>query len=156
MTEVAFHFNAPDKWAYACRLLRKAVAARANVLVVVPVAQIDVLDDLLWTFAPLEFVAHCRQDSPPDVRRSSPVQLATTLDSLDALAPRDVLLNLTDAVCNGFDLFKRVIEVVSLDEADRQYSRQRWKHYAELGITLVRHDLKFKPADSESALAMGT
>ena len=22
MTEVAFHFNAPDKWAYACRLLR--------------------------------------------------------------------------------------------------------------------------------------
>ena len=24
MTEIAFHFNAPDKLAYACRLLRKA------------------------------------------------------------------------------------------------------------------------------------
>ena len=26
MTEVDFHFNAPDKLGYACRLLRKAVA----------------------------------------------------------------------------------------------------------------------------------
>ena len=30
MTEVAFHFNAPDKQAYACRLLRKAVAGGAR------------------------------------------------------------------------------------------------------------------------------
>ena len=28
MTEVAFHFNAPDKLGYACRLLRKAVGQR--------------------------------------------------------------------------------------------------------------------------------
>ena len=31
MTEIAFHFNAPDKLAYACRLLRKAVASGARV-----------------------------------------------------------------------------------------------------------------------------
>ena len=36
MTEIAFHFNAPDKVAYACRLLRKAVAVNAKVVVVVP------------------------------------------------------------------------------------------------------------------------
>ena len=30
MTEVAFHFNAPDKLGYACRLLRKAVATGAR------------------------------------------------------------------------------------------------------------------------------
>ena len=29
MTEVTFHFNVPEKTAYACRLLRKAWAARA-------------------------------------------------------------------------------------------------------------------------------
>ena len=33
MTEVAFHFNAPDKVAYACRLLRKAVGSGARVVV---------------------------------------------------------------------------------------------------------------------------
>ena len=33
MTEVAFHFNATDKLEYACRLLRKAVANSAQVVV---------------------------------------------------------------------------------------------------------------------------
>ena len=30
MTEVAFHFNVPDKLVYTCRLLRKACRARAR------------------------------------------------------------------------------------------------------------------------------
>ena len=33
MTEVAFHFNAPDPVAYACRLLRKAVSNGARMVV---------------------------------------------------------------------------------------------------------------------------
>jgi hypothetical protein len=32
MTEIAFHFNAPDKLDYACRLLRKAVGRRPVVV----------------------------------------------------------------------------------------------------------------------------
>ena len=36
MTEVTFHFNAPDKLGYACRLLRKAVGKGANVIVTLP------------------------------------------------------------------------------------------------------------------------
>ena len=58
MTEIAFHFNAPDKVAYACRLLRKAVAANAKVVVVVPQEQMAQLDESLWTFSHLEFLAH--------------------------------------------------------------------------------------------------
>ena len=54
MTEVAFHFNAPDKWAYACRLLRKASHAGARVVVMVQPEDLPHLDSLLWTFAPLE------------------------------------------------------------------------------------------------------
>ena len=45
---------------------------------------------------------------------------------------------------NGFDAFTRVIDVVSLDEADRQLARQRWKRYTELGFDLVRHDLNLR------------
>ena len=33
MTEVAFHFNVPQKSGYACRLLRKATAGGARVVV---------------------------------------------------------------------------------------------------------------------------
>ena len=30
MTEIAFHFNVPDKLAYSCRLLRKAYLSGAR------------------------------------------------------------------------------------------------------------------------------
>ena len=144
MTEIAFHFNAPDKVAYACRLLRKAVVANAKVVVVVPEAQMVHLDESLWTFSQLEFLAHCRMDSPQALRQASPVHLACDLNAMDALTPRDVLLNLGDKVCAGFEQFARVIEVVTLDEADRQFARSRWKQYTDQGFAIIRHDLKLK------------
>jgi len=144
MTEIAFHFNAPDKVAYACRLLRKAVAANAKVLVLVPQEKMAQLDESLWTFSQLEFLAHCVMDSPQALRQASPVHLATNLDAMDAFTPRDVLLNLSDTVCVGFEQFVRVIEVVTLDDADRQHARSRWKQYTDQGFDIVRHDLKLK------------
>ena len=33
MTEITFHFNAPDKMDYACRFLRKAYNLQARVMV---------------------------------------------------------------------------------------------------------------------------
>jgi DNA polymerase-3 subunit chi len=144
MAEIAFHFNAPDKVAYACRLLRKAVASGAKVLVVVPAEQMDHLDQSLWTFSQLEFLPHCRIHSPQALRQASPVHLATTLDAMDNLSPRDVLLNLGDRVCAGFEQFARVIEVVTLEDADRQHARSRWKQYTDQGFDIVRHDLKLK------------
>ena len=144
MTEIAFHFNAPDKVAYACRLLRKAVAANAKVVVVAPKEQIAHLDECLWTFSQLEFLAHCRMDSPQALRQASRVHLASELNAMDALTPRDVLLNLGDKVCAGFEQFARLIEVVTLDDADRQHARSRWKQYTEQGFDIVRHDLKLK------------
>ena len=144
MTEIAFHFNAPDRVAYACRLLRKAVAANAKVVVVVPQEKMAQLDESLWTFSQLEFLAHCRMDSPQALRQASPVHLASTLDAMDDLTPRDVLLNLGDKVCAGFEQFARVIEVVTLDDTDRQHARSRWKQYTHQGFDIVRHDLKLK------------
>ena len=144
MVEIAFHFNAPDKVAYACRLLRKAVASGAKVVVIVPADQMTHLDESLWTFSQLEFLAHCRIDSPQSLRHASPVHLATSLEAMDNLTPRDVLLNLGQTVCAGFEQFARVIEVVTLDDADRQQARLRWKHYTEQGFDILRHDLKLK------------
>ena len=48
MSEVAFHFNAPDKLAYACRLLRKAVGSGARAVVLA-----DARPN--WNFEPIEF-----------------------------------------------------------------------------------------------------
>lgn len=142
MTEVAFHFNAPDKLAYACRLLRKAVASGARAVVLASADEIAKLDSLLWTFSALEFLPHCHAQSEPELLAHSPVVLAADLRA--DFPHREVMVNIGQAWPDGFDAFKRVIEVVSLDEADRQLARQRWKRYTELGYTLVRHDLSLR------------
>lgn len=138
MTEIAFHFNAPDKVAYACRLLRKAAGTGAKVVVTGESGLLGELDVALWTFAPLEFLPHCRDPgAPPAVLAASPVVLT---EAVRGAPHHQVLVNLGVAVPEGFEAFERLIEVVTQDEADRAQARQRWKHYAARGYAITRHD----------------
>lgn len=139
MTEVTFHFNAPDKIGHACRLLRKAVASGARVAVTGEERLLRELDTALWTFSPLEFVAHCMEPgSTAPVLAASPVVLAQS----PRMSPhQQVLVNLGGNVPDGFERFERLIEVVTVDDEDRQQGRQRWKHYADRGYAITRHDL---------------
>lgn len=141
MTEIAFHFNAPDRVAYACRLLRKAVSSGAKLVVTGLPDTLQQLDAALWTFSPADFVPHCYLESDASVIAASPVIL---VESIQEVPHQQVLLNLGYAVPNGFERFKRVIEVVGLDEEDRQLARKRWKHYKDLGHPITRHDLHLK------------
>jgi len=142
MTEVAFHFNAPDKVAYACRLLRKALGGGARLVVLGDDETLGLLDRALWNMAPHEFIAHCRQEAPDFVLDASPIVLAPSTESVPH---QQVLLNLGDAVPAGFGRFERLIEVVGRDDAeDRQRARARWKHYADRGYAITRHDLALR------------
>lgn len=143
MTEVAFHFNAPDKQAYACRLLRKAVASGSRVVVTAPADALARLDTLLWTFSQTDFIAHVRAPSDAELLAASPVVLTET-PSEAGLPHRQVLVNLGTDMPGGFEQYERVIEVVSLDEDDRQQARGRWKQYTERGYAIQRHDLNLK------------
>ncbi len=141
MTGIEFHFNAPGKLGYACRLLRKAAGKGAKVVVTGNDDALVELDALLWTFSPLDFVAHCRAGAPAAMLQASPILLAR---SLGEVPHHDVLVNLGDSVPEGFERFERLIEVVAQDEADRAGARQRWKHYASRGYGLQRKDLELK------------
>lgn len=141
MTEVSFHFNAPDKLSYACRLLRKAVGSGARVVVTADGGLLRELDTVLWTFSPLEFIPHCHARADAQVLAASPVVLAEVVHDTPHQA---VLVNLGEAVPEGFERFERLIEVVSLDEQDRQLARRRWKHYADRGYGIQKHDLVLK------------
>lgn len=139
MTEVAFHFNVPDKLAYACRLLRKATGAGSKVVVTGESQQLRTLDTELWTFSALEFIPHCHAASADaQVLSASPVVLA---DTPRGTPHQEVLVNLGEGVPEGFERFERLIEVVSQDDGDRQQARVRWKHYADRGYAIQRHDL---------------
>lgn len=141
MTEIAFHFNAPDRMAYACRLLRKAVGNGAKVVVTAHPETLQQLDAALWTFSTTDFVPHCHLDSDPWVAALSPVILAKSIESVPH---QQVLLNLGPTVPDGFERFERVIELVGMDDEERQLARGRWKKYTDQGHAITRHDLTLK------------
>jgi len=139
MTEIAFHFNVPDKLGYACRLLRKATGAGSRVVVTGEAELLRDLDVQLWTFSALEFIPHCHAASAdPQVLEASAVVLA---DAPRGTPHHDVLVNLGGSVPDGFERFERLIELVSRDDGDRQQARARWKHYADRGYAIKTHDL---------------
>jgi DNA polymerase-3 subunit chi len=146
MTEVAFHFNAPDKLGYACRLLRKGYMRGARLLVLVDEEDRPSLDAMLWTLAPGAFIPHATPADAGHVWARSPIQLAT---GLPVQSGATVLVNLRGDVPEGFDAYARVIEVVTGDDADRQRARQRWKLYKTNGIEPQRHDLQLATPESQ-------
>lgn len=144
MTEVAFHFNAPDKLAYACRFARKVQRSGARLVIAAPMDSLETLDRMLWQLAPQDFVAHCRSDADEELILASPVLLT---DDVRVAPHHEVLLNLHTQVPEGFGRFDRLVEVVSAqDESDRAQARVRWRHYASRGYAISRHDLVLKAA----------
>jgi len=141
MTEVEFHFNAPHKVAYACRLLRKATRSGARVVVTGSSVVLAELDQALWTFSSTDFLAHATGGAHQTVVDASPLLL---LESVLESPYQQVLLQLGEGVPPGFERFERLIEVVSLDEEDRTFARQRWKYYASRGYAIQRKDLELR------------
>lgn len=144
MTDIAFHFGAPDRLLYACRLLRKASGTGARVLVVGDADTLNRLDTGLWSVAATDFVAHCSKNADRSVASRSWVVLADSAKGLHA--GFSVLLNMGEDLPDGFADFNRVIEVVSLDDSDRQGARRRWKEYTAMGYSITRHDVAARSA----------
>ena len=136
MTRIDFHFNAPDKLAYGCRLLRKVVRAGQRAVVIGPPALIADLDEALWTFSPLDFLPHVAAGDP--LASETPILLCTE----PAETPHhEVLVNLGTETPAFFGRFERLIEVVARDDTDRAAARQRWRFYKERGYPMVSFDL---------------
>ena len=142
MTAIAFHFGAPDKVGYVCRLLRKAVGSGAKIWVVGDADVLQQIDSDLWAVSPTDFVVHCFSTAESAVQNQCRVVLSAAAQL--PVVPADVLLNLLDEIPPGFEVFERVIEVVSTDSDDREWARHRWRGYTQLGYKISRHDLTLK------------
>lgn len=140
MTAVAFHFNVPDKLGYTCRLLRKVYRSGKRAVVVGEPAQLDQLNRRLWEFDPQEFIPHVRlkAQAAPERLLATPLWLA---DQARAAPDCEVLVNLGDQAPDGGEAFARLIEIVSMDEADRQSARSRWKQYAAQGWSIEKFEV---------------
>ena len=136
MTEIAFHFNAPDKLHYCSRLLRKVLRTGQRAVVHGEPAAIADLDKLLWTFSALDFIPHVAASDPLAPR--TPVLLCS-----EACDTQDIglLVNLAPSTPAFFSRFERLIEVVGTDDDDRAKARERWRFYKDRGYAVASFDL---------------
>lgn len=141
MTQIEFHFNATDKLAYVCRLLRKGVSQGQRLFVVAEQDVLPRLDRALWAVSPHDFISHCVGMDDALALNHSSVILAAQLQPVPQVK---TAVNLCPLVPSQFDQFERLIEVVSDDPSDRAEARERWKAYTAQGYTLIRRDLNLK------------
>lgn len=148
MTEIAFHFNIPDRIAYVCRLLRKAVGLGNQLVVTAPQDVLRQMDERLWHMGPADFLGHALmpagEAATADVlqqihRHQARIWLVEDASHCER---HDVLVNLMPDVPKGFEQFGKLVEIVSLDDNDRNQARERWRYYQQRGYPIHRHDVQ--------------
>ena len=137
MTRISFLHGAPDRIQSAAHWLQQAWSNRQAVLVYVPDAeQATRLDRMLWTQPALSFLPHCRQDAT--VAGKTPILLT---DRLDAPPHEGCILNLSNELPPTFSRFEHLVEIVSIDDADRLPARERFKFYRDRGYAIESRDI---------------
>ena len=141
MIQIDFYFNAPDKWVYVSRLLRKATAQGKRIGVWCDAESIDALNQSLWQLSATDFVSHCLANEDAQMGGMSSVVIAHDWDFLCNLPKLDVHLNLKLVAPPDLSKVARILEVVGSENDDKTSARERWKHYSQLGCQINRHDL---------------
>lgn len=137
MTRVTFAFNAQDRLDAVCRVAQKRF--RLGQWLTIYSRDADLLERLdahLWTFEEVSFVPHLMADHPQ--ADHTPIVLSSRWPQVPL---RPWLINLDTEVPMPLQGVAHVVEVVGLDERERQSARLRWKIYENAGLPIERHDL---------------
>lgn len=150
MARIDFHSNVADKLEYACRLTRKIWSATPegqpvrNIVIVGEKSDLKKLDDLLWSFSNVDFLPHCFIDD--ESAAETPIVLSESFasPSLADIPHADVMIHLGMRMPADVPAlvvrFPRIVEVVTVNEAERLAGRERYKAYRELGHELHNFD----------------
>jgi DNA polymerase-3 subunit chi len=135
MTRIDFHSKVADKIGYTCRLVRKARTANCQIVIYADDrAQLQALDEALWTFSDRDFLPHVMASDP--LAAQTPIVL--TGDDRE-LPHHDVLINLSATTPTQFAQFTRMLEIVSTDADDASAGRERYRFYQQRGYPLTHH-----------------
>jgi DNA polymerase-3 subunit chi len=151
----------------ACRLAEKAYLASQRALIWhCDRAELETLDELLWTFADGSFVPHewltsnglpgISSRGTDDSRAPVPEHSPQARELAEISAPAPVLLSAGTAPAAACDfvvnlapdlppflhLTRRVAEIIDGDEGRRRAGRARFKAYRELGVEPSTHTLR--------------
>lgn len=124
-------------WLFACRLLEKAYLRGHRVFVYCDDEHTaHHLDELLWTFKDDSFVPHNLQGEGPEPPPA--IQIGYQDE------PRhynDILLNLATSIPPFFKRFQRILEIVRDNDDAKTISRQHYREYRQLGLTINTHQV---------------
>jgi DNA polymerase-3 subunit chi len=150
MARIDFHSNVSDKLEYVCRLTRKIWSATQegqavrNIVIVGEKADLKKLDELLWIFSSTDFLPHCFIED--EMAIETPIVLTDNFSSsaLNTIPHADVLIHIGMRMPQDVPAlvarFPRIVEVVTVNEAERLAGRERFKAYRDLGHELHNFD----------------
>ena len=150
MARIDFHSNVSDKLEYACRLTRKIWSSTPegepvrNIVMVGEKADLQKLNELLWSFSNTDFLPHCFIDD--EAAAETPIVLTDDFASsaLNNVPHADVMIHLGMRMPADVPAlvarFPRIVEVVTVNETERLAGRERFKAYRELGHELHNFD----------------
>ena len=125
-------------WHTACRLLEKAYHRGHRVFVFCDNQQdAEHIDELLWTFKDDSFIPHNLQGEGPEP--PPPVQIGFGAE------PRgfnDILLNMSATIPSYYSRFRRIMEIVTADDAAKEISRNHYREYRAHPCELHTHQLE--------------
>jgi len=137
MTQIDFYTHVADKLRVACTLASKACSQGLRVYVCCPDQDTaQRFDRLLWTTPAIGFTPHC------GLRDALAPVTPVLVGHGDAEPPHDeVLVNLRAEWPPFFSRFRRLVEIVSLEDGDREQARERFRYYRDRGYEIRSHDL---------------
>ena len=137
MTQIDFDTHVDDKLRVACALSAKAFGQGLRVFVCCPDRDTaQRFDRMLWMTPATGFTPHCAAGDA--LAAVTPV----IVDHEGAQPPHDeVLLNLRGECPPFFSRFRRLIEIVGLEDGDREQARGRFRSYRDSGYEIRTHDL---------------
>lgn len=137
MTRIEFFFNVDNKLQKVAELSEKALSkGRRTMVFTADKETASKLQHVLWTQAPIGFLPNCK--SGDTLAEVTPIVLDWQGEQL---VHDDVLINLQDGHPPFFSRFRRLIEVVGADEADKALARARYRFYRDRGYEIKSFDV---------------
>jgi DNA polymerase-3 subunit chi len=137
MTRIEFFFNVTNKLQKVADLSESAVNKGRRLMVFTADSGAAFkLENQLWAHPPIGFLPHCRADSA--LAGVTPI----IIDWQGEQLPHDdVLINLQSQHPPFFSRFRRLIEIVGVDEADKAEARARYRFYRDRGYEIKSFDV---------------
>jgi len=143
MMRVDFAFGAHDRLSQAVRTTVKQVRRGTRLIVhCTSDDRLNKFDQMLWAIDGPEYIAHDHLAYGPVPGLMVYMSHSQTWElALPYLEQGYWLLNLDDQCPPLPSPAQRILEIVSIDEMEKQLARERWKHYKATGYEIKAYEL---------------